>query len=239
LLNQTSMQKTSYELPWWLWILPAPLFIGFQLIFREISPEMSSLYLDDEGGWYENLTVFILFPAMYFAVRLYLARSALPASWLGYWYALLGLACLYFAGEEASWGQHWFGWATPEWMGQMNDQNETNFHNMTSWLDQKPRLIVEISAIIGGVILPLYRRWKNIIFKAGTWQNLFWPGWVVMPVALVIGIIKLPDRIFSGSNIPYPFNIRVSETQELYIALGFAIYLASVWLRHKRGLDNR
>ncbi len=239
LSNPIPSSQSSYELPWWGWILPAPLFVGFQLAFRAKSPELSNEYLNGEGGWYENLTVFILFPAMYFAARLFLARGDLPVKWLGYWFGLLGLACLYFAGEEASWGQHWFGWDTPEWMGEVNDQNETNFHNMSSWLDQKPRLIVELSAIIGGVIFPLYRRYKGIVLKAGSWQNLFWPGWVVMPVALVIGVIKLPDRIFKAENIPFPFNIRVSETQELYVALGFAIYLAAAWIRHKRGLDNR
>ncbi|MBE7636386.1 hypothetical protein GUA87_05980 [Sneathiella sp. P13V-1] len=238
-MDHINSSTQKYELPWWIWILPAPLFVGFQIAVRGYSPELARALLAGEGGWYENLTVIILFPAIYFAVRLVLDHKKLPARWLSCWYALLGLACVYFAGEEASWGQHWFGWETPEWFGERNDQGETNFHNMSSWFDQKPRLIVELSAIFAGVIFPIYRRRKKIIYKVNQWQSYFWPAWVCLPVSLVVGIIKLPDRIIGTHNIPYPFNIGVSETQELYVAIGFLIYLASVWVRHKRGMDNR
>ncbi len=238
-VDHTKISSAKYELPWWIWVLPAPLFVGFQLVLRGFSPELATELLAGEGGWYENLTVFLLFPAIYCALRLFLARDTLPARWLGHWFALLGLASLYFAGEEASWGQHWFGWETPEWFGERNDQGETNFHNMSSWFDQKPRLIVELSAIIAGVILPIYRRHKQIVYHVSQWQSYFWPGFVCLPVSLVVGLIKLPDRIVGGQNVPFPFNIRVSETQELYVAIGFSIYLASVWIRHKRGMDNR
>lgn len=40
----------------------------------------------------------------------------------------LCLAVFLIAMEEASWGQHWFGWGTPEVFA-ANRQNETNFHN--------------------------------------------------------------------------------------------------------------
>jgi hypothetical protein len=222
------------ELPTWFWLLPAPLFIGLQLITRYFFPEFEQSYMTDEHGVIENLTVVILIPAIALSAYIVLNRRLLPASWMWIWYGMLGLACLYFAGEEASWGQHYFGWATPDEFKKLNDQGETNLHNMSSWLDQKPRLLVEISAIVGGVILPLVRRFRGKEFAKGSWQSFFWPTWVCLPVALVIALIKLPDRIFGGHDIPFPFNIRVSETQELYVALGFAIYLASVAVRMKK-----
>ena len=43
---------------------------------------------------------------------------------------LLGLFCFFFAMEEISWGQRIFGWGTPDWMGNINSQNETNIHNI-------------------------------------------------------------------------------------------------------------
>jgi amino acid transporter len=46
--------------------------------------------------------------------------------------ALLGLALVLFvaAGEEISWGQRLFGLSTPESLGAVNTQDETNLHNI-------------------------------------------------------------------------------------------------------------
>lgn len=52
----------------------------------------------------------------------------------GWSLGLLGCALLLFLafGEEASWGQHWLGFATPEQLREINAQQETNLHNL--WL---------------------------------------------------------------------------------------------------------
>lgn len=46
---------------------------------------------------------------------------------------LLYIFALFFviaAGEEISWGQRIIGWSTPDQLAAINDQNETNFHNI-------------------------------------------------------------------------------------------------------------
>lgn len=45
---------------------------------------------------------------------------------------LIGLGLFFFVafGEEASWGQHWLGFKTPEELKQLNAQEETNLHNL-------------------------------------------------------------------------------------------------------------
>ncbi len=83
----------------------------------------------DEGG--ENAPVEPLTAAL-FAVSgivLFLAAVAAGHRWLRWVYILGGLALLFAAGEEASWGQHIFGFATPEFLWGTNYQGETNFHN--------------------------------------------------------------------------------------------------------------
>lgn len=40
---------------------------------------------------------------------------------------IIGLAAIFFAGEEVSWGQTWFGWKTPE--RYLEHSPETNLHN--------------------------------------------------------------------------------------------------------------
>ncbi len=222
------------ELPSWLWLWLVPSFLIMQLVLREIVPEFTRLHVDGELGIIENLTVVFLIPTIFMAAYLVSQSRHLPSVWLGLWYGLLGLACLFFAGEEASWGQHWLGWETPDQIKDLNDQGETNLHNMSSWLDQKPRLIVELSAIIGGVIMPIIFWKKGIVFENRTWQFLFWPTHACIPVSVIVGTIKLPDRIFGTHNIPYPFDLRVSETQELYVALAFLVYLFSAVVRFRQ-----
>lgn len=232
--NKLNSNISKDELPNWLWLWLVPTLLVLQLLSREISPEFTRLHVDGELGIIENLTVLVLIPAIVLSVYLVVQYRALPSVWLAAWYGMLGLACLYFAGEEASWGQHWLGWETPDGIKEFNDQGETNLHNMSSWLDQKPRLIVELSAIIGGVIMPLVFRYKNVVLPQESWQFYFWPTWVCLPVSVMVGVIKLPDRIFGTQNIPYPFDLRVSETQEFYIAFAFLIYLMSAAIRLNR-----
>lgn len=42
----------------------------------------------------------------------------------------LGLFFLLAGGEEASWGQHWLGFETPDELKELNAQQETNLHNL-------------------------------------------------------------------------------------------------------------
>ena len=45
-------------------------------------------------------------------------------------YILGGITLLFFAGEESSWGQHIIGFATPDFMADLNLQGEFNIHNI-------------------------------------------------------------------------------------------------------------
>jgi hypothetical protein len=91
--------------------------------------------------------------AFYAAIKYRKLVSPITVIWIVLW----AMACTYFAGEEASWGQWYFGWESPEWFESVNDQGETNLHNMSSWADQKPRALVELFILISGVIIPLCR----------------------------------------------------------------------------------
>ena len=70
-------------------------------------------------------------------------------------FGLFCLGCLYFGGEEASWGQHWMGWDAPDQWAALNNQNETNLHNSNglagSLLDQLPRNLLTLAALISAL----------------------------------------------------------------------------------------
>src|SRR5690606_24599741 len=114
--------------------------------------------------------------------------------WLKLWLAAGALGCLYIAGEEISWGQHIIGWGTPEYWAALNDQNETNLHNTSSWLDQKPRLLLEIGVVFGGLVMPLIARWKG----AGgfpAWLRLIAPHACLGVIAALMISMKLEDSL--------------------------------------------
>jgi hypothetical protein len=138
------------------------------------------------------------------------------------------LACIYFAGEEMSWGQWYFGWETPDSISALNDQQETNIHNISSWFDQKPKLLVTLWIILGGLILPL---WKMVRNKQSTnqleWQYWFFPTLVCVPTAGLFTLIRFADWV--------PWDVvnqfGNSELREYYVALFLSVYLLSIYFR--------
>ena len=50
-------------------------------------------------------------------------------------YILGGIALLFFAGEESSWGQHIIGFETPDFIVDLNYQEEFNIHNLNTLRD--------------------------------------------------------------------------------------------------------
>jgi hypothetical protein len=94
----------------------------------------------------------------------------------------LGLFFLLAGGEEASWGQHWLGFETPDELKELNAQQETNLHNLwvidsyaadagkTKGFEKKKGLaalllnsnrIFDLLMILFFWILPAAARWPN------------------------------------------------------------------------------
>ena len=65
------------------------------------------------------------------------------------------LGILYFFLEEISWGQHFFGWQTPEFFSNINHQNETNIHNTSSLFNELPRNLLLIWCSLSFVFVKL------------------------------------------------------------------------------------
>ncbi len=81
-----------------------------------------------ETGLVETVQLLLLL-----AAALVLARAAWAmglSSGRGLTLALLAAAALLVAGEEASWGQWYFRWQTPDAWAAVNQQGETNVHNL-------------------------------------------------------------------------------------------------------------
>ena len=214
----------------WLWLPPLMIVLVYAVRLWKIW--FYQYFIESELGIVELGTPMLLLPGLWAGIQIWRHRRALPRAWLAAWLALVSVGGFYFAGEEISWGQQLFGWSTPVEISAINDQHETNFHNISSWFDQKPRLALELWVIVGGLLLPAWRALRGIRFGPDDWQYWFWPGIVCVPAAALAEAIKLPEYVKDLFGLP-PFSIEVrySEIQEFYFALFLGLYLLSCWLR--------
>ncbi|MCZ6803466.1 MAG: hypothetical protein O7D86_05920 [Proteobacteria bacterium] len=223
------MNKEENELQVWLWLwLPVSLFIVIFVAAFNNSNTYGALFRG-EFGLIEVATPLMLMPAIVSGFLIFLNREKFITKQLGAWVLFVTMACIYFAGEEISWGQQLLGWETPKWIEEINDQHETNLHNMSSWFDQKPRLLLEILVLVGGIYLPLKRMLLCQHLPSDSWQYWLYPSKACLPTAVLAILSRVPDRLekLFDSNWMM-FNVRLSEVQELYFAIFLMIYLLSI-----------
>ncbi len=222
----------GHELPrcWWLY-LPLVFFAArWAIHIYSDSKDGLESWLRNETGVVENLTVFLLLVSLGMTIsvlcRFHKELHYIPRIFL----LIYCLGCVYFAGEEASWGQHWFGWETSEYFQSINDQQETNFHNTSIFLDRLPKAIVSLLIFIGGVVVPLVFMLRK---RRINYQNRFWwllPTSVCLPTAVIASIATWPSKIERAIDFNFYFD-QAQEIKELYIALFILLFVISLYLR--------
>lgn len=209
-------------------MIDVPLLILMGQVLVEIFvPDSEKPAFHSEGGPHEAAEAFFLICAIPFAFYL---CFKVKNGWLKAWTALAGICCIYVAGEELSWGQHIFGWATPENWSALNDQNETNLHNTSTWLDQKPRAILEIGVLVGGLIIPALRKWKPE--KLPQKFKDIYPDNAVVFTAMCALLVKFTN--FFGDATGYHIFWRASEVMELYLYYFVLLYLIGLTQKWRR-----
>lgn len=215
-------------LPTWAWLWAPLAWMPCQFAFAAADPD-GALYarlVAGEFGIVEVLTAGMLLPAAYFALRagraLIRASNGLPGVLL----IVFALGCLFLYGEEVSYGQHLFGWGTPEGFGEANTQGETNLHNLEGFDKSLAKWLVIAAMTLGGIVLPL---------SARTGRAPAWPRWArpLVPTALCLPaaalalfahlLVKVVAKA-AGFRWEEATGVRLSETVELYIALFFVLY---------------
>jgi hypothetical protein len=109
-----------------------------------------------------------------------------------------------------------------------NDHGETNLHNTSSWFNEKPRQLLELFVLYGGIIHVLLQRGV----KKG-WRAWFWPTYVCLPSALLAMLVQVPERLLSwfGMDLSAIHWSNWPELEELYLALFLFLYLWSILYR--------
>ena len=186
----------------------------------------SDWLLKGEAGIIENMTVVFLLISIGFCVSSLSRSSRLAVSgFLRAWLFLLILGAAYFALEEISYGQHMFGWGTTETWKELNDQDETNLHNVHALFDQVPRALLTLGILIGGVVLPLYRHFRHIELNESDrfyWQ---WPTLDCVTIGLLVILIRPILSVVETEAI------NTGEMKENLFALFILLYCVSIHSR--------
>lgn len=217
--------------PLWLWA--APLSIVSQVVLNAFGDPVYRRWMRGETGLVESATVVFLVGGIACALRCWRLRARVR--WRGFGPAALvfALGLFFFAGEEASWGQHWLGFDTPAAIAARNDQGEFNLHNIPALagvFDQLPRTLLTVAAFVGGVLAPLVRRRRDGTrerdFTTAGPSGWMWPSAACVPAALCAVTVKLPEKLFAALDRPVPYLIDVvpGETKELCLALLLFVY---------------
>ncbi len=210
--------------------LPALLYLWMPVVIAvvlalswHLNPDFYREFIVGETAPLESTHVIVPLIGVVVALRILLMPEVRADRLVFVWILLGLLGCVYMAGEEASWGQHYIGWLTPEGWQAVNDQGETNLHNTSAWLDQKPRTLLEIGVIVGGIIIPLLAL-KRPSIREGRFA-IFLPPLVCLPTALIAEVGKIWERLHSLGLWDWVIFYQASEVQELYIYLFILFYL--------------
>lgn len=214
----------------WVWLMCVPVIVHLGVGYLDKERSFFNRWIESELGIIENLTVLVLIPAaiMLMQTALIFWRRSRPI--LAIWFILAALVCIGFGGEEASWGQHWFGWESPEYFESNNRQGETNFHNFDIQIGRTIKAVLTLAIIVGGLVLPLSR-------KARDHQGAGFIDSVVgttscVPVAFWVFFVRLIERFKTWFDLDWVIlAVNLKELQELYIALFLFIYAWAVKLR--------
>lgn len=221
---------TEHMLYWFLPILLASTFFASYAM----GPQAYDIWVLHPMGFTEGyiggLLLVTVFTGIYICSR--------PAIWqnksIRWWLLLYVVAVLFFLGEDQNWGQYYreryFGYEVPEYFLENNKERETNLHNMNSWFNEKPRILVTIWVFIAGLAVPLGWKWPVEKTKKFV-PAIFWPDSRILPLAILAMVARWPERLkylIPGFDAKA---IRYSEVQESFFAFFMLMFIVQVYQR--------
>lgn len=147
-----------------------------------------------------------------------------PVEWLSaiafVLFLAVALIMLFAGGEEVSWGQRIFGWETPRELIEVNDQGETNLHNIGIVL-QLTNLAMLLTGLYGSIAYIANRKLRF----ASRWDQgdfLFVPPFFLATYFLPIFIFRIA-RITAFTESNFTLN-RLGEWAEMVVAVGLLLF---------------
>jgi hypothetical protein len=173
--------------------------------------------LNTEDGIVETASALLfLFCSIVSLATLPLVKNALNRKVVLILFAIGFFLCF---GEEISWGQRIFSFQTPEFMSEVNVQNEVNLHNMFGVLSDHLFLVAIFTY---GVVLPLLQRlhpfWRSLLSMLGLPMS---------SLGLVVGFVMISclQTAIIWKLLPFTQGMWIKEIRELLMALGLLLLL--------------
>jgi hypothetical protein len=138
-------------------------------------------------------------------------------------YGILSFGLFFLTGEEISWGQRLLGWATPDQLAAINEQDETNLHNLNGITD----LFKWVQLLVGayGTIFPL-AIWAWVKSdRLREWAEPLVPHPVLIPYFALLFVWKLYRNLWPDPEHFKYFLAKYNELMELPLAMGFFFFL--------------
>jgi uncharacterized membrane protein len=139
------------------WILAlGPLVVASVVGLTAAYRPLYRIFVNEDAlvEWLQFAIVVALVPAGILVARRLRAQRQ-PA--LAAVFAVAAVGAVFIAGEEISWGQRILGWSTPDGLSELNEQGETNLHNIGNVL-QVMNLVMFLTAVVAG-LAPIVWRW--------------------------------------------------------------------------------
>lgn len=213
------------------------MLVGLILTAAALSPwpRLMHYVVGSEAGLVEIITVVAALIGGVAALRIAAAWRRLPSPWLAVWFLLFGLGLFLLAGEEASWGQHWLRFTTPDDWAANNLQQETNLHNGSLATERIPKSLFSIGVLITGVIWPIvYARTGRLSPPLGRF-GLIWPDPRLASAALIAVTLRLLERTTVWVDLEdgawRPWYVAHKESIELFMVLFVVFHLWDVLRR--------
>jgi hypothetical protein len=206
---------------WWLGV-PAVSALSLIAVYK-LDPAWYDRHVIPEGyGVLEFSQFLVMLTALAIAVRLLFNPFVRKRPFVFTVTILSALSCLYIAGEEMSWGQHFFHWNTPEYWTLVNRQGETNLHNTYAVFEKWPRAILEIGVFVGGLLVPVVAAFDPRV-RANR-LSLVLPPAALVPTALAVFAFKYLD-VAQQKGYLHTLVQRPSEAVEFYLYFFVLAYL--------------
>ena len=168
--------------------LATPAFAIFAVLTLLINPNLAEV-LVRENHAFENMQAWFLFTGAIFmlvtAIRLLRTGRKLEAAIAG----LAFLAIFAIAGEEISWGMWIFNEHTNAFFHQFNSQDETNLHNMDTFLSED---LYYFGSFVLLVMVPFFKDSIVRLFaklKLGGLAVLLPSTWMMLPWTVMAGFL--------------------------------------------------
>ncbi len=145
-------------------------------------------FIWSENGLVENIQILTLLISIFLFIKFIRKKKLIfRHSKIIFYLYLIGINYYFF--EEISWGQHFFGWNTPTFFLNLNQQDETNLHNISNLFNELPRHFLTIWCILPLILFKITKKFnldRNIKLFVLPNKNL-------KKLSLLILIFYLPD----------------------------------------------